>query len=163
MTVTQALDYPSPESGFRFKSPKNTKARAVALPSIATEALRRYRARQAEVRLLMGAGYAAKLDLVIATETGSPLLPSHFSSTFRWLIKKAGLPICGPHTLRHRFATMAIANGVNPLIVSQALGHSSVSFTMAQYAHILPNMQESAASTMDGVLRTALAGPARQR
>lgn len=42
---------------------------------------------------------------------------------------------CGPHTLRHTFATHMINNGCNIKIISRILGHSSVSITEL-YAHI---------------------------
>jgi hypothetical protein len=53
MTVAQALEH-TKEFGLRFKSPKSGKSRLVALPAIALEALHRHRARQNEVRLMMG-------------------------------------------------------------------------------------------------------------
>jgi hypothetical protein len=38
-----------------------------------------------------------------------------------------------------------LAAGVNPKVVSERLGHSSVAFTLDTYAHVMPGMQPDAA------------------
>jgi len=157
IVVAQALEF-TPESGMRFKAPKSGKARVVAIPEVAHEAIRRHRAQQLRDRLLIGPAYNSKLDLVIAAEDGSPLHPDRFTSAFRQIVKKAGLPDCGPHTMRHCFATFGLMSGANPLVISQALGHHDPGFTLRQYAHALPTMQQQAATAMDATLRAALSG-----
>jgi integrase len=39
---------------------------------------------------------------------------------------------------------------VNPKIVSERLGHSTVLLTLDTYSHVLPTMQRKAAERMDG-------------
>ena len=39
------------------------------------------------------------------------------------------------HDLRHSYATLMLQKGINPKIVSQILGHSSVSVTLDIYSH----------------------------
>jgi len=41
---------------------------------------------------------------------------------------------------------------VHPKIVSEMLGHSSVSITLDTYSHVLPGMQEVAATAMGEAL-----------
>ena len=41
-------------------------------------------------------------------------------------------------------ATLLLLAGVNPKIVSERLGHASVTFTLDTYSHVLPDMQEAA-------------------
>jgi integrase len=41
---------------------------------------------------------------------------------------------------------------VHPKIVSEMLGHSSVSITLDVYSHVIPGMQEVAASAMEETL-----------
>ena len=50
--------------------------------------------------------------------------------------------------MRHSYATAALAAGVNPKIVSERLGHASVAFTLTQYSHVLPGVDQQAALTM---------------
>ena len=48
------------------------------------------------------------------------------------------------HDLRHTHAAMLLKQGVNPKIVQERLGHSSISITMDIYSHVMPNMQKDA-------------------
>jgi integrase/recombinase XerD len=49
---------------------------------------------------------------------------------------KAGVPVAGPHSYRHRFATNLIKKGVPLAKVSRILGHSSTNFTERIYCHL---------------------------
>lgn len=60
------------------------------------------------------------------------------------------------HKLRHSHASHMLASNVHPKIVQERLGHSSIAITMDIYSHLMPNMQEGAAATVDGVLRAAI-------
>jgi hypothetical protein len=51
--------------------------------------------------------------------------------------------------MRHTHATLLLAAGVNPKVVSERLGHASVAFTLDTYAHVLPTMQSEAAERFD--------------
>lgn len=44
------------------------------------------------------------------------------------------------HDLRHAYATRLLERGVHPKVVSEALGHSSISITMDTYSHVMPSM-----------------------
>jgi integrase len=56
------------------------------------------------------------------------------------------------HDLRHTCATLLLSRGVPVKVVSEMLGHASVSITLDTYSHVLPDMQESAARAMDEAL-----------
>jgi integrase len=57
------------------------------------------------------------------------------------------------HDLRHGWASLALAAGVNPKIVSERLGHATVSFTLDTYSHVMPGLQENAAARVAALLR----------
>lgn len=65
------------------------------------------------------------------------------------LLKRAGLPPIRFHDLRHTCATLLLSRNVNPKIVSEMLGHSSIAITLDTYAHVLPNMQQSAVKALE--------------
>ena len=44
--------------------------------------------------------------------------------------------------------------GVNPKVVSEMLGHTSVAITLHRYSHIMPTMQAKAVRRLDDVLCT---------
>lgn len=90
---------------------------------------------------------------------GRPYSPDKISLAFADLLKKAGLPHIRLHDLRHTHATMMLKNGVNPKIVSERLGHSSVVITLDIYSHVLPGLQEEAAMKFEEGLRRTTEQP----
>ncbi len=78
---------------------------------------------------------------------------------FNQLLDKAGLPhVFRYHDLRHTCATLLLSHGVNVKVVSEMLGHASVSITLNIYAHVLPHMQQSAVNAMASLLASPEAG-----
>lgn len=55
----------------------------------------------------------------------------------------------GTHQLRHYFASVMLADGVNIKELSEYLGHHDPAFTMKQYVHLLPDSHDRARSAMD--------------
>tara|TARA_B100000470_G_scaffold75849_1_gene58312 strand:+ start:3146 stop:3307 length:162 start_codon:yes stop_codon:yes gene_type:complete len=47
---------------------------------------------------------------------------------------------------------MLMKQGVNPKVVQERLGHSSISVTLDVYSHVVPGMQELAALAIDAAL-----------
>ena len=92
-------------------------------------------------------------SLVFTNSIGHYLSATNFSKRyFRPLLKEADLSEkIHFHTLRHTHASMLLAKGVNVQIVSERLGHSSVSITMNIYAHILPTLQDSAKNILENL------------
>ena len=50
--------------------------------------------------------------------------------------------------MRHSYATAVLAVGVPAKIVSERLGHANIAITMDTYSHVLPGMDERAASAV---------------
>ena len=73
-------------------------------------------------------------------------------AVFDFLVRKAGFSRLTFHGLRHAHATLALTAGVNPKIVSERLGHSTIAVTMDTYSHVLPGMQEEAAKAVEDLL-----------
>jgi integrase len=76
---------------------------------------------------------------------------------FRSIIDLAGVPRLRLYDLRHSAATIALAAGVSPKVVSEQLGHASTAFTLDTYAHVLPHMQDEAAARVEATLFGATA------
>ncbi|MGO8948990.1 MAG: tyrosine-type recombinase/integrase [Ktedonobacterales bacterium] len=60
---------------------------------------------------------------------------------YKRLIERAWLPYIRPHDLRHTAATLLLLEGVQPLVMSEMLGHASVAFMLATYGHVQAEMQ----------------------
>jgi integrase len=128
--------------------PKTAKGkRSLALDPATAAALREHRARQAEERLIVGPGWQDS-GLVFTWGDGRPLHPERFSRWFERLAREAGLPKIRLHDVRHSYATAALAAGVPAKVVSERLGHANIAITMDTYSHVLPGMDERAASVV---------------
>jgi integrase len=113
--------------------------------------LREYRAER-EV-LYRQLGKELTIDsLIFGSPEGKPLDPSILSHEFARVAKRAGLEGVRFHDLRHTFASLMLLRGAKPKVISEALGHSSVAFTMDTYSHIIEGMQEDAMALLDEVL-----------
>ena len=129
-----------------------------------TKALKEHHRRQAEERFAVGDDYAAH-DLVFAMPNGEPVeLRNLVRRHFKAIIKKAGLPTSlRLYDLRHSCATLLLAQGEHPKVVSERLGHASITLTLDTYSHVLPTMQQQAAKRLETVLfglkRTIAASP----
>src|SRR5690606_6326923 len=87
--------------------------------------------------------------LVFCDAEGEPLHPDAITRRFKTLVRRSGLPMLrGPHDLRHTWASLALAAGVHPTVVSDRLGHSTISITIDTYSHAIPSLDADAASTV---------------
>jgi integrase len=136
-----------------FTSPKTAGSRrSVKLTSKAIEALKRHLERQLGEIDRVGSLWIEN-GLIFASETGEPLNRHNLiRRSFKPLLKRAGLPQIRFHDLRHTCATLLLTRNVNPKIVSEMLGHSSIAITLDTYSHVLPNMRDQAAAAMEEAL-----------
>jgi len=125
-----------------LSTPKTARGRRiVALDHATSEAL----------RPIVGASQRG--DSLLFHRNGDPLEPSQVTHSFARLVKRSGLPWIRLHDLRHTHATLALEAGVHPKIVSERLGHSTVSFTLDVYSHAIPHLQTEAAEKIANLVR----------
>ncbi len=138
--------------GLVFVEPKTSRSRRrIAIGGLATKALKAQRDRQAFLRERLGDEWI-DYDLVFCTDKGTPLDPGWVRESFAADLKRAGLGHVRFHDLRHTAATISLRAGVHPKVVSEMLGHSTISLTLDTYSHLLPVMHEEAAAAMDRAL-----------
>jgi integrase len=143
VSVRQTLTTVSNEVA--FSEPKTARGkRSIALDGVTINALRTWRARQAEERLAFGPGWH-DTGLVFSREDGSLIHPDTFSFWFDRQVRVADVPRIRFHDLRHTHATLALQAGVPAKVVSERLGHATVAFTLDVYSHVIPALQEDAA------------------
>lgn len=56
------------------------------------------------------------------------------------------------YSLRHTHATLLLLAGVHSKVVSERLGHATVSITLDTYSHVLPNLQREASDKLEALL-----------
>lgn len=76
-------------------------------------------------------------DYVSSVEEGGPMHYRNMKRSLDRLIKAAGIPKRGPHSLRHYFASKLIEAGYEPIALRQQMGHADLAFTDKVYGHIM--------------------------
>lgn len=132
-------------------APKNGRARTIGLDAPTVAVLKDWRQVQRKERMAFGEGRVDS-GYVFTREDGTPLHPHQVADAFDGAVRRAKVPTIRFHDLRHGWASMALAAGVNPKVVSERLGHASVGFTLTVYAHATPDMQTEAAATVAGLV-----------
>jgi integrase len=79
-------------------------------------------------------------------ENGRQIHPDTITRRFNRLVDRAGLPRITLHGVRHSYATLSVDAGINPKVVSERIGHSSVSFTMQTYVQRSPDLDRDSAA-----------------
>ena len=151
LVVRRALQRQN-QAGLVFVEPKTGRSRrAIVLSQRTVAALRQQRARQLERRLVAGEAWRDQ-GLVFSNTVGGPADPSWQRAVFYEALRGAGLPAIRFHDLRHTAATLLLAQGVHPKVVSEMLGHATITLTLDTYSHLVPVLHAQAATTMDLLL-----------
>jgi integrase len=155
VTVQRSLIWKSNKSGdWYFGELKTTRSRrSIPLPASLARSLVDHKRHQAEQRLKVGPAYQ-NLDLVFASATGTPLIRLDITRRhFKPILKRAGLSESFRlYDLRHSCATLLLATNEHPKVVSERLGHASVTLTLDTYSHVLPTMQQAASDKLENML-----------
>jgi integrase len=150
LRVTRALDRAG--DGQTFKEPKTARSRrTLDMPASVVAALRVHWDQQQFERQAAGRRWQDS-GLVFVTPAGTALDPANLLKAFKRHLNDAGLPDMRFHDLRHRAASMTLANGQPLNVVSDILGHSLTSTTVDIYAHVAPAARREAATAMDRLL-----------
>ena len=86
---------------------------------------------------------------VIAQFDGSPVHASTIREWLKTICKHCEVPYVTVHGLRHTYASLLIANGVDPRTAAAQLGHSTPSLTLNTYANPQNEAKRRAANLLD--------------
>lgn len=92
------------------------------------------------------------LGLVFCTEAGEPINPEFISRTFKRDLGNANLPDIRFHDLRHGHATQLLELGEDITVISNRLGHSTITLTADTYSHVRETLQKEASDKLGKVL-----------
>lgn len=102
------------------------------------------------VRLLreqrLGSPFDGAEDFVFANALGRGLNYRHVGDAFRAAVRRAGLggsDRLSLHSLRHGFASLLIAEGLDVVFVSRQLGHTNPNVTLSVYAHLFARREHA--------------------
>jgi len=139
--------------GWHFGEPKTKQSRrTIPLPVSTIRELRTHRRQQLEAKLKLGTAWS-DFDLVFASEIGTPLNPPNVTRAFKKALERAKIRTSiRLYDLRHTTATLLLQAGINPKVVSERLGHSTIVLTLDVYSHVLPNMQKEATAQLEEMI-----------
>jgi len=136
---------------FRHTTKTDGSRRTIAVSNSVISMLKRIKKQQTENKIALGSEYQDH-DLVFCNQDGTPINIDYFSREFGRLVRRKGLRHVRFHDLRHTHATLLLQQGEHPKVVSERLGHSTITITMDLYSHVMPNMQKKAAQKLDDFL-----------
>jgi integrase len=87
----------------------------------------------------LASSYKTPDAFVFANTLGRPLDYRDVGKGFRSAVERSGVSAAGRlslHSLRHGFASLLIAKGLNVVFVSRQLGHANPTITLGTYAHL---------------------------
>jgi len=122
------------------------------LPVSLIKELKQHRIKQHKERLKLGADWQ-DFDLVFPSQVGTPLTMGRITRVFQRI--KDDCEITKPlrlYDLRHSTATFLLQKNINPKVVSERLGHSTVVLTLDVYSHVLPTMQQDATDQLEDMI-----------
>ena len=90
-----------------------------------------------------------RTDYLIQDGFGKPMNPTTLTAAIYRIEEGAGLPSVSLHDLRHTFASMLNANGVDIAMISRELGHSNIAITLNTYTHVFGNVTQSSRGIAD--------------
>lgn len=140
------------KGAFTFGEPKTKNSRrTIDLPDSTVTALIAHRKHQAAYILATGARYT-RLDLIFANSVGNPLDQSMLAKRWADALTAAKLPSVRLYDARHSHASILMAEGIHPKVVSERLGHASITMTLGTYSHVLPRAGKDTAAKLDEVM-----------
>jgi integrase len=154
VTVQRTLVWRPRLGGWYFGEPKTSRSRrSIPLPASIVRGLAGHKQKQLEQRSKAGEEYVDH-DLVFTNTEGGPLkLENLRRRHFHPILERAQLPkTLRLYDLRHTCATLLLAANEHPKVVSERLGHASVTMTLDVYSHVLPTMQQAASDKLEEML-----------
>lgn len=178
--VRKGVDTNRHPGGWELTAPKTESSnRTVPLPPVAIKELQAWRTQQKRDRLAAGAAWQTHdYDFVFTVENGAPLDLSNLRRfAFRQAMERAGLGVAGEvpekkgtrgpaptkrpfrpayriYDLRHTCASLLLSAGVDLKVVSERLGHKSITTTADIYGHLIDGMAQEPADKLEAMFGT---------
>jgi integrase len=134
------------------KAPKNGQARTVTVPAGVMAELRRIKVEQAEALLRLGVRQDGSTEVCRRGADGAIRSPYSLSDAFVAFVKRAGMPACNFHTLRHSHASELLRMGVPVHVAADRLGHKDGGALLLKvYAHATDTAAREAADRISGL------------
>lgn len=156
--VVRASQYQQGKGVVEVPTKNVSSVRAVKVPAFVIEVLQEYRAAWNRQRLAWGDAWQGEAGWLFVQHDGKPINPDTINYWLNEFLKRHGLEHITPHSLRHTFATLQIAAGVDIRTLQARTGHAQASTLVNIYSHALKSAQEAASDALESVLLPAKEG-----
>lgn len=157
VNVRRASQYQRHVGVVEVPTKNQSSERVVHIPKFMAELLREYRVWWAEYKLKLGDYWKGETDRLFIQEDGKPINPDTINYWLSKFTEKNGLEHLNPHALRHTFATLQIAAGVDLRTLQARTGHAQASTLINIYSHAIRSAAEAATDALDDMLTPAQA------
>ena len=148
LTVAATLSRDAAGKEVLVERTKTRRVRAIALDPATVRALRWHRGRQVTRRLAAPVWH--DLGLVFDRGDGKWLHTRDWRDRTLAYCVTADVPPIRHHDFRHTAATLLMERGVHPKVVSDILGHASITMTLDRYSHVSSDLQRAATDALGG-------------
>ena len=145
-----------------FAAPKGSKERDVPLPESVSLRLAAHIAAHTPTSVTLPwrepGGRDERAILLFTTGRATACNRNTFNQAWRGALGAAGMPAergNGFHALRHYFASVLLADGVDIRALSEYLGHHDPGFTLRTYTHLMPSAPDRMRAAVDRALGSA--------
>jgi integrase len=155
ISIQQAVQFNRKGGGYYFKALKTQRSRRrIDVSESLRQLLQAHKIEQNLHRLAMKSTWFHH-GLVFPNEIGRPFAINNLTRRhLKPILDKCDFPKhVTLYSLRHTCATMLLLAGVNPKVVADRLGHSSVVITLDTYSHVLPSLQADATELINQAMR----------
>ena len=117
------------------------------------EELKKEKARQTELKRVMGRAYIDEYDDYVCTDALGRLYdPDFVTNHFKVILKRNKLRDIRFHELRHSCASLLLAKGIPMKMIQDWLGHSDMATTANIYSHIDSTSKKETAQAIGELL-----------
>lgn len=153
--VLRASQYQEGRGVVEVPTKNDESIRAVKLPPFMFDILGKYKAWWSEQKIANGDRWEGEKQRLFIQDDGSPINPDTINLWLDRFLSKHNLPRITPHGLRHTFATIQIAAGVDLKTLQARGGWAQPDTLMKIYAHAIKSAAEAATDMVDDALTPA--------
>ena len=150
--VLRASQYQSGNGIVETATKNESSRRSIKIPEAMFRQLAEYREWWNEQRLLNGDRWQGRENRLFIQSDGKPINPDTINYWLNKFIDKHGLEPFSPHSLRHTYATLQIAAGVDIRSLQARTGHAQASTLTDIYSHELKTASEAACDALEDML-----------
>ncbi len=152
ISISKASQYQTGKGVVEVTTKTHSSNRFIDISKFVIEILKEYKKWWFERKMLFGKDWEGKENRLFVQERGKPINPDTINFWLEKFIRKHSLPQITPHSLRHTFATLQVASGVDIRTLQSRTGHAQASTLLNTYSHAFKKAQVQASNALEKVL-----------